>query len=200
MVWYWPKWHGKKVPRFSFLYQCQLKKSAWCSNQINDQDVFWWTPSKNGICSSQSAYKANRKRLKPLSPKWNLTQEPSLLIISAGKIKTHASDSNLCMETYQSSGKLIRVHHNIHKISPNCDRCSRPKTCIHLFFRCPFAKAVWFESYLGFKTDTQMHDEFSCADYIYAIMSQPLINLWFISFFTCYDRFVKQEMIWNSRG
>ena len=50
-------------------------------------------------------------------------------------------------------GTASRVHRIISAINENCSRCGNLEDEKHLFFECSYARAVWFASSIGLRTD-----------------------------------------------
>lgn len=65
-----------------------------------------------------------------------------------------------------------RVHHCTPKIPPNCARCNEIETDHHLFFRCAYAKAIWFNTHLALRTDSSIFQGKCCSGILHIVLSQ----------------------------
>jgi ribonuclease HI len=121
-------------------------------------DELCWKHTPSGQCTTKSAYKTFMEEQSIVAPtsRQGLTQIEIEILMQAWKnailpprIKTFAW--RLIQRALPSGLRASRFSSHIKK---ECSRCGLPETDIHLFFHCSFARAVWFTSPLGFRTDS----------------------------------------------
>jgi hypothetical protein len=114
-------------------------------------DVVKWRPSSKGSCSTKEAFRFLNKDLQvqlPTNGARSITGEAMEILRKVWKhklippnIKTFAWRLiRRAIATGARAGSLSS------KIDKNCDSCSMIENDSHLFFRCSFARAVWFSA------------------------------------------------------
>ncbi|KAK9992542.1 hypothetical protein SO802_027527 [Lithocarpus litseifolius] len=129
-------------------------------------DKLIWIPDAKGVFSVKSVYRANHNF--NITTPLNEAQWKGLW-----KIKTTKRIRIFLwrMATNSLPTKDI-LNQRFETFNPSCVLCGNELESIcHLFFTCPIAKAVWFESCWGFKTDSQ-NVQSSC-DIIKLILAPP---------------------------
>lgn len=112
--------------------------------------VKWW-PSSKGSCSTKEAFRFLNKDLQvqlPINGARSITSEAMEILQRVWKhklippnIKTFAWRLiRRAIATGARAGSLSS------KINKNCDTCRMIENDSHLFFHCPFARAVWFSA------------------------------------------------------
>lgn len=118
-------------------------------------DILCWEPTSDGKCSTKSAYKV-------LATEQTMNRSPDGVPLQVIQILRQVwSDKTIQprVKTFAwrvlrlALGTASRVHRIIPTISENCSRCGNLEDEKHLFFDCSYARAVWFASPIGLKTD-----------------------------------------------
>ena len=120
-------------------------------------DELCWKHTPSGLCTAKSLYKTFLQEQANVATNTRqcLTAAEKEILMRTWKcpnipprVKTFAW--RLIRRALASGSRASRFSTRIKK---ECTRCGLPETDIHLFFHCSFARAVWFSSPMGFKTD-----------------------------------------------
>jgi hypothetical protein len=113
-----------------------------------DNDLLVWKLTPTGICNTKSAYKACLQRMydngEPQPTQVNLNTVHLLKRIWKNKNmlpRIQTFGWRLLRKAIPTGARVGRYSKHISKL---CCRCSMEETDVHLFFLCPFARAVWF--------------------------------------------------------
>lgn len=118
-------------------------------------DEVCWIHTPNASCTTKSAYKTflQATSMSSSNPGGTITEQEKTLLNQVWKnksivprVKTFAW--RLIRRALASGIRASRFSDHIQK---ECCRCGQIETDSHLFFHCPFARAVWFS--FGFKTE-----------------------------------------------
>ena len=114
-------------------------------------DKLIWTLDSKGLFSVKSAYRisvdqeANPSQAEvPWKKLWKarLPERIKMLIWRIGNNSLPINENLSCRLEY---------------IDPNCTLCKNGwESCVHLFFECPIARALWLSSCRGLRVDTSM--------------------------------------------
>lgn len=121
--------------------------------QDGSSDMLYWKHTKNGQCTSKSAYKEFYK-----IEAQNLQQVDSQ---SLALIKAIWKDKNIPPKVRAFAWRLIRealpsalrLNHRIKDIHAAYCRCGMPESDFHLFFLCPFSRLTWMIAGYNFDLD-----------------------------------------------
>ena len=118
------------------------------------EDEICWIHTPNAQCTTKSAYKcfpqvaltSSRISISPAEKEiwWQVWRNKRL----APRVKTFAW--RLIRRALATGARASKFSKHIAK---ECSRCGMLETDSHLFFHCTFAKAVWFSTTLGLRTD-----------------------------------------------
>lgn len=108
----------------------------------NEKDSWVWLEEDHGNFTLKSAYrllKENRQDgpLTHWSYLWNSSIHPRIKILGWQLLK----------DILPTKDKLVRIIPMMHNQCPMCD--GEKESSHHLFWSCPFAKAIWFGSLWG---------------------------------------------------
>lgn len=130
------------------------------------QDRLIWLPDAKGIFPAKLAYKTSFSQSNisnQAQPHWKKlwkAKSPKRLKMLIWRIRANSIPTR------------VNLQHRIHHIEPSCVLCnSAYESCIHLFFYCPIAKALWTIAGRGPRVDTSTLASYE--DIIKLIMDPP---------------------------
>lgn len=115
----------------------------------DQEDILYWTSASSGRCTTEEAYKLLAVQCHQLIPTIGsraLPQNVPTLLQVIWKMKTLQPKLKTfawrllrqALATGERAGKYST------KIDQNCKLCNIIETDAHLFFECPFVRAVWY--------------------------------------------------------
>ena len=148
-----------------------------------EEDLLCWKLTSAGTCNTKSAYRACLEKLYEQGeprPR-QIQQSAKELLQQIWKDKTLVPRVQVfgwryirkAIPTGQRAGKYSK------HISKLCCRCGSDEDDLHLFFKCPFAKAAWFSEPWFIRTEILIDSSDSLAQSIKKILSldHPHVNL-----------------------
>lgn len=123
-----------------------------CSTQIvpSDQvDIIRWKQSKKGICTSKEAFRYLNSSLQEDIPQQGSRSISHQALYILRRVWFHKQIPP-CIKTFtwrlirRALATAIRAAKLTDKISKECSLRHVDENDAHLFFHCPFARAVWF--------------------------------------------------------
>ncbi|KAJ1282417.1 hypothetical protein BS78_03G050200 [Paspalum vaginatum] len=130
----------------------------------NEPDTLVWKPEKGGQCTTKEAIRYFVDQEQMVLPSYEgrrLTQQANSLLQVIWKSK--CIQPNLKTFMWRILRQAIPTGQRVSVIVPEvnnlCKHCTSPKNDLHLFFKCPFSRAVWFTCNYPMRTDSILDEE-----------------------------------------